>query len=269
METREQIENRIAQLEEEISYHKSTSDTLKISINGSFGKLGSKWSALYAPDLLIQTTITGQLALLMLIERLEADGISVVSANTDGVVIYANKNKLETLRNVCFDWMLDTSYELEETHYRSIASRDVNNYVAVTTDGKAKRKGAFASGGLAKNPDCNIVYTSVANFLSSGTPIEDTITECDDVTQFVTVRRVTGGAMWKGELLGKAVRFYYSNDMANAAQIEYAKNNNKVPKSEGSKPLMDLPDKLPGDIDYQRYIESAKKLLQEVGYARA
>jgi len=67
--------------------------TLKIAINGSFGKLGSKYSALYSPDLLIQTTITGQLALLMLIERMEAAGISVKSANTDGIVIHCNKSK--------------------------------------------------------------------------------------------------------------------------------------------------------------------------------
>lgn len=248
---------------------KVTADTLKISINGSFGKLGSKWSALYAPDLLIQTTITGQLALLMLIEKLELAGISVVSANTDGVVIYAKKDRLDDLRNIAFDWMLETSYELEETHYRCIASRDVNTYVAVTTDGEAKRKGAFAGGGLSKNPDCLIAFDAVANFLAKGVPVEQTINECDDVTKFVVVRRVTGGAEWKGQYLGKAVRFYYSDDFENAAQIDYAKNGNKVSKSDGCKPLMDLPRTLPDDIDRPRYIDMAKKLLQEVGYVRA
>lgn len=248
---------------------KVTADTLKICVNGSFGKLGSKWSALYAPDLLIQTTITGQLALLMLIERLELEGISVVSANTDGVVIYTDKDRLDDLRNIAFDWMLETSYELEETHYRCIASRDVNTYVAVTTDGEAKRKGAFAGGGLAKNPDCAIAFDAVAIFLADGTPVEQTINECDDITKFVLVRRVTGGAEWKGQYLGKAVRFYYSGDFENSAQIDYAKNGNKVSKSDGCKPIMDLPESLPTDIDRPRYIDMAKKLLQEVGYARA
>lgn len=247
---------------------KVTADTLKICVNGSFGKLGSKWSALYAPDLLIQTTITGQLALLMLIERLELEGISVVSANTDGVVIYTDKDRLDDLRNIAFDWMLETSYELEETHYRCIASRDVNTYVAVTTDGEAKRKGAFANGGLAKNPDCSIAFDAVAAFLANGTPVEQTINECDDITKFVLVRRVTGGAEWKGQYLGKAVRFYYSDDFENSAQIDYAKNGNKVSKSDGCKPLMDLPESLPTDIDRPRYIDMAKKLLCEVGYAK-
>ena len=248
---------------------KVTADTLKICVNGSFGKLGSKWSALYAPDLLIQTTITGQLALLMLIEKLELEGISVVSANTDGVVIHAHKDRLDDLRNIAFDWMLETSYELEETHYRCIASRDVNTYVAVTIDGEAKRKGAFANGGLAKNPDCSIAFDAVAAFLANGTPVEQTINDCDDITKFVLVRRVTGGAEWKGQYLGKAVRFYYSDDFENSAQIDYAKNGNKVSKSDGCKPLMDLPESLPMDIDRPRYIDMAKKLLCEVGYVRA
>jgi hypothetical protein len=43
-------------------------DSLKITINGSFGKLGNYYSALYAPDLMVQVTVTGQLALLKLIE---------------------------------------------------------------------------------------------------------------------------------------------------------------------------------------------------------
>ena len=82
------------------------------------------------------------------------------------------------------------------------------------------------------------------------------------------VRRVTGGAKWQGELLGKAVRFYYST-ADDRAHIEYVKNGNKVAKSEGCRPVMDLPEETPRDIDRERYIEMAKKLLGEVGYVRA
>ena len=69
---KDEIIKKIAELKEERSYLKTTSDTLKICVNGSFGKLGSKFSFLYAPELLIQTTMTGQLALLMLIEMSQA-----------------------------------------------------------------------------------------------------------------------------------------------------------------------------------------------------
>ena len=88
-------------------------NTLKIFLNGSFGKLGSKYSLLYAPDLLLQTTITGQLALLMLIERMEDAGIQIVSANTDGIVCYAPNSLLQECDRIAFDWELDTSYLLE------------------------------------------------------------------------------------------------------------------------------------------------------------
>ena len=246
---------------------KVAANTLKIVVNGSFGKLGSKWSALYAPELMLQTTITGQLALLMLIEAFELAGLRVYSANTDGVVVKCKADQVDTMRNICFDWMLSTSYELEETHYKGLASRDVNNYVAVTTEGELKRKGVFASGGLAKNPDCNVCFTAVGELLANGIPLSETIVNCKDVTQFVTVRKVTGGAKWRDEYLGKAVRFYYSKDVDLSVNIEYVKNGNKVPKSDGAKPLMTLPDTMPADVDYKRYIAMAEELLKGVGYA--
>ena len=244
---------------------KVSADTLKIAVNGSFGKLGSKYSALYAPELLIQTTITGQLALLMLIERMENEGIRVASANTDGVVCVFPKNREELMSEVAFGWMLDTGYELERTDYAAVASRDVNNYVAVKIDGSVKGKGCFAPPSLAKNPDSPIVYQAVAKNIADGTPIEQTIQESCDVRQFVTVRRVQGGAVWRGGYVGKAVRFYYSTDVADDECIHYAKNSNRVPKSAGAKPLMQLPDKLPSDINYATYIVEAEKLLAEVG----
>ena len=60
----------------------------KIMINGTFGKTGSVYSVLFAPTMLIQTTITGQLSILMLIEWHEHYGIPVISSNTDGIVIF-------------------------------------------------------------------------------------------------------------------------------------------------------------------------------------
>lgn len=245
---------------------KVTADVLKIVINGTFGKLGSKYSFLYSPDLMAQTTISGQLALLMLIERMELAGIRVVSANTDGIVLHAPKALNGPMECVAWDWMLDTSYELERTNYRAISSRDVNNYVAVMRNGKTKGKGVFAAPSLAKNPDCQIVYDAVAARIANGTPIERTIRKCDDIRRFVTVRRVTGGASWRGENIGKAIRYYYATSVPSDEIIRYVKNGNKVPMSEGTRPLMQLPDAFPADVDYDVYLVAAERLLCEVGY---
>ena len=109
-------------------------DSLKIVVNGSFGKLGSKWSKLYAPRLLIQTTITGQLALLMLIEGLEQFGIAVVSANTDGVMIKCPKTLCAVRDAEIASWERATGFETETKQYKSLHSRDVNNYIAIMKD---------------------------------------------------------------------------------------------------------------------------------------
>jgi hypothetical protein len=244
---------------------KATAYTLKIVVNGSFGKLGSKWSILYAPNLLIQTTITGQLCLLMLIEAYEAAGATVVSANTDGVVVWGLKSLEDDIDQVNWDWMLQTSYELERTDYKALYSRDVNNYIAIKPDGLAKGKGIFGPQALSKNPDFPIVSEAIAAHLSGQADFKEAIRNCTDVSKFVTVRKVTGGAKWRGKLLGKSVRFYYSSAVDQNEAITYAKNGNKVPKSDGAMPLMDMGE-MPSDVDLERYVGIAMIAMKGMGY---
>lgn len=240
-------------------------DALKITINGSFGKFGSKWSALYSPDLLIQTTVTGQLALLMLIEQLEAEGISVVSANTDGVVIKCPIVLMDRLDDVIAGWEIITGFDTEETQYSALYSRDVNNYIAIKTDGKVKVKGVFATNSLSKNPTNAICVEAVIAFLRDGTPVEDTIKSCVDVTKFVTVRSVKGGALDQlGGYLGKAIRWYYAKDLEGT--ITYKVNGYNVARTEGAMPLMEIPALLPTDIDYGWYITEANSILAGIGH---
>lgn len=252
---------------------KVTADSLKITINGSFGKLGSQYSVLYAPDLLIQVTVTGQLSLLMLIERLELAGVSVVSANTDGIAIKCHKSKRDTMKAVIAQWEKDTAFKTEETQYRALYSRDVNNYIAVKLDGSTKTKGVFANpwaseknkdDRLKKNPTNQICIDAVTALLVKGIPIEQTITECKDITKFVSVRSVKGGAVKDGVYLGKSIRWYYATSVE--GEIVYAKNGNKVPRSDGAKPAMDLPTSMPDDVDFNWYIEETRKILQGIGF---
>jgi len=173
----------------------------KIILNGSFGKFGSQWSILFAPELLIQTTITGQLCLLMLIEALEEEGIQVVSANTDGVVTRCPKYLRKTEQRIVAEWEKKTGFVMEATPYKAIYSRDVNNYIAITTSGKVKRKGAYAEPGLAKNPAANICSQAAVDFLAKGIPVEETIEWCQDIRQFVSIKKVDGGGVQGGEML--------------------------------------------------------------------
>ena len=246
----------------------SINESLKITINGSFGKLGSKWSCLYAPDLMMQVTITGQLSLLMLAERLEAAGIGVISANTDGIVTKIPRDLEAAAEDIVLEWELDTGYVLEPVDYASINSRDVNNYIAIK-ENEIKAKGAYADQSdsfykLRSNPTNEICSNAVKAFLRNGKPVEETIRACADIRQFVNIRTVNGGALKSGNYVGKAVRWYYGADELDA--MFYSTSGNKVPRSDGAVPLMKLPDTMPTDVDFHWYINEAHSILKQIGY---
>jgi DNA polymerase elongation subunit (family B) len=250
---------------------KTTAETLKIVLNGSFGKFGNPWSILYSPDLLIQTTVTGQLALLMLIEWIERDGIQVVSANTDGIVIKCLKDQYAFLQQTLDAWEKSTNFETEETRYAGIYSRDVNSYIALKEGGGIKLKGAYAEpepvASSWPSPHMQVCVTAVCDYIEHGMPLELTIRACNDIRQFIEVRNVTGGATWRGEYLGRAVRWYYSTD---GEPIYYRKQNktgghNKVAATDGCRPLMLMDGSIPNDLDYSRYVVEAQNILKDVG----
>lgn len=261
--------------------NKKESEGLKIAINGTFGKTGSPYSSLYAPNILLQVTMTGQLTLLLLIEAIELAGIPVVSGNTDGVIVRCPKDRYEDLCSIVRAWEAATGFETEETRYRAVYARDVNNYVAVKEKpdpaGKflsdrlgCKVKGTYAEFGsaqnsvLSKNPESLVCNDAVLALIANGTPVEQTIRECKDVRRFVNVRTVKGGALKNGEYLGKAIRWYYAK--GESGTINYKLTGNKVPKSDGARPLMVLPDSLPSDIDYDYYIREAVDMLFDLSF---
>ena len=257
---------------------KVKADSLKIVLNGSFGKFGSPYSILYSPRLLIQTTITGQLALLMLIESLEQAGIGVVSANTDGIVIKCPADRQGDMARIVWLWELVTGFVTEDTHYSAIYSRDVNNYVAIKKGGGVKLKGVFAPTGLAKNATNAVCIKAVVDRIERGVPVDQTIRACSDIREFLSVKRVAGGGVvgakrlagkkFDGfdnpQYLGKVVRWYYS--VQSVGPIYYATNGNKVGRSDGAMPCMTLPDTLPSDIDYDWYINEARAILAGIGF---
>ena len=263
---------------------KTIADSLKITINGSFGKLGNKYSTLYAPQLMLQVTITGQLVLLMLIEMLEDAGISVISGNTDGIVSKYHKDRHNDVRAIIAEWEKRTNFKTEETRYSAVYSRDVNSYVAIKTesgDAEArflderlgvKTKGAYCERGsalnsiLSKNPEALVCSDAVISYLKNGTPVEKTIRECKDIRRFVSVKNVKGGGEKNGLYLGKVVRWYYPK--GEAGYISYVGSGNKVGKTDGARPLMDLPPEFPDDVNYEWYINEAVDMLYDCGGLR-
>lgn len=250
---------------------------LKIALNGTFGKMGSRYSVLYAPHLMIAVTLTGQLALFMLIERAEAAGIPVVSGNTDGVVFRCPRYLESKLWAITKQWEAGTGFELESTEYLSLHNQSVNTYVAIKPDGKVKRKGVLANPRaendirtqMMNSPSMNVCADAAVAYITSGQDIEQYIRECTDVEDFVTVVKVTGGGTWRGEYLGKVVRFIWSSD---GEPIFYKDphpktgNYKKVPRTDGCRPVMELPETMPLDIDYSAYVAAAREILLDIGF---
>ena len=245
---------------------KDMANSLKLVINSSFGLFGNKYSFLYSPDLLIQTTITGQLCLLMLIEKVVKTGAKVVSVNTDGINIICSNSTYEEVNFICDEWEFDTGYNLEETPYQATYNESVNSYIAVMPDGTVKSKGNYALPGLMKNTVNTVCIEAVIQYLTNNVPVEETINNCNEVTKFLRVRTVNGGAVWRDQYLGKVVRFYRSKD---GHSINYKKNGNKVSNSDNCAPMMDLTNELPFDLDLTWYTNEAIKMLGLVGVNHA
>lgn len=256
----------------ELSKAKTIADGYKIVLNGTFGKLFSKYSIFYAPEFGIATTITGQLALLMLIEMMELSGVHVISANTDGITLaIPHGMKVIADSNVAW-WEKATGLEMEYTPYEALYQRDVNNYIAITTSGKVKRNGTFRPSGLlsgpqGKHPDRDICADAVVAYLKDGVPLSKTITDCKDIRKFVTIRNVKGGGYYIDNEkppvhLGKVVRWYYAY-VAGTRIVN--KDGHQVASSENCVPAMTLPLLFPEDVDHQRYIGIAQDMLRSLG----
>lgn len=255
-----------------IAGDKDNAESMKIMSNGTFGKTGSAFSVLGAPDMMIWTTLTGQLSLLMLIERIgNVPGAEVVSANTDGLVVMCHVDAISRVNSVCLDWELDTDLMLESGQFEAVYSHSCNNYFAVTPDGKVKRKGYYAqsgpglpgSSGLKKNPLAEVTFDAVIAYITKGHDIEDYIHECEDIRKFVVVRQAKGGAVKAGQNFGRIVRWYYAKGETGA--FHDAQSGNTLSKSQGGKPIMELPDELPDDIDYAWYVAEAYAVLHDIG----
>lgn len=256
------------------------SENLKVTINGTFGKTGSPYSFLYAPEMSIQITVGGQLYLLMLIEALELNNIPVVSANTDGILIKCPHDKRELMEATIKMWEDQTGFVTEEAKYDAIYSRDVNAYLAIKRDkeGKIEFKGKNIyydpwRGTSAKdkywrfqkNPNAQICVEAIEKLIAENIPVEQTIKASTDITKFIIVKNVKSpGAHQDGYYLGKVIRWYWAKNELKT--INYIESGNKVPDSEGGKPVMDLPETFPDDIDYDKYVKRTNELLYEMAY---
>jgi hypothetical protein len=239
----------------------SKNKVLKIILNGSFGKFGDGYSKfLYAPELLITTTITGQLGLLLLIERLEEHNFMVASANTDGITVKVPNHKYKIFRKIISAWEKKFNYDTKEVKYRALHSHSVNSYIAVKEDGSLKLKGLFAENDLSRNIDVPICKKAVIDYVTKNISIEDSINRPHNPMDLIKIRKTKFGAYWRNKYLGHTVRWYWST---NGESITNSKGH-KIAETDDAYPLMDLNEPIK-DLFYEKYIRKSYELLKLIG----
>lgn len=117
---------------------------LKLAGNGASGNFENKYSCLFDMKCAYDVRINGQLQLLQLAELLSLiPGVELIQANTDGITSLVPRNMEPFFDLWCNEWEALTALKLEKVDYSKMWIRDVNNYIAIDTKGKIKRKGAY------------------------------------------------------------------------------------------------------------------------------
>lgn len=174
--------------------NKIGAEALKIVINSIYGKLGSELFFLYDRFAQMQVTINGQLMTMTLIEELELNGIHVISANTDGIVIKLPRDKFEIYKDITDRWNKTNKMGADYEEYKIIVSRDVNNYFDIQVDDKIEYKGALDPKQylkeLKKGYDEPVVAIAVFEYFVNNVPVMTTLRNHKDILDFCKTQNV-------------------------------------------------------------------------------
>ncbi len=191
---------------------------LKNAANSVYGKSNDKYSFLFDPAFTFSITLSGQIEISMLAEKIcENTKSQIYSLNTDGIVLAVHKSEVERFQSICSEWENLTKLKLEgycnkdndqEVIYKKLYAKDVNNYCAVKDSGgkicesckgylidckkcKAiKLKGCFEKDKLLhKDTSARIVPLALEKYIVHGTKIEDTINNHSIVWDFLLRRK--------------------------------------------------------------------------------
>ena len=254
----------------------------RYNCNGTFGISDDKHSPMYDPKMARDITINCQLLLLDLLEKLElqmGDRCTCIQANTDGLIFKIHdKNDFDEYKSICNEWEERTLFELEHDLITKIWNRDVNNYMFVFENGKVEVKGSVVQMNNPLKNDMSIINESIRNYLLNGTPIEDTILNCDELIKFQHISKI--GSTYKevehnGKTInGKVMRTFASTreEDGEVYKIKYTIKNGEEVKSltrlsdSSAHCFIDngciIDKKCPEYLDKMFYVELAKKRLK-------
>ena len=134
-------------------------------------------SWLYYPEGAMKMRLIGQLFLTKAIEVCIINNWQVVSANTDGIEVLVPKNMLQQYEDILNMTARKFNLDFEHEYYNKIIYKNVNNYIAVTKDGKFKQKGLFVYKSVLGNScDTNVVAKALEAYYTQDIQPRDFIT---------------------------------------------------------------------------------------------
>jgi hypothetical protein len=292
---KEIVDVRLAEKAKKELGNKAIVEGFKEAANATYGNSNQQYSWLYDPQYTMATTINGQLLLTMLAEDLmEIPKSNIIQINTDGLTMRIPKNQVDNYYNICNKWMKLTKLQLEYAEYSKMIINDVNNYIAVYTNGKIKTKGKYEYKNipLHKNKSHSIIPKAVHDYWVYNTPVETTIKNHTNIFNFCAgvkskKSEQKGNAhyqMWKvvkGEIvkekLSKTVRYFISKkggtlikfyETGDFEQVEAPVTNGKQIIKDWKITYFNKSYKLDNfedyNIDYSYYISKAKKWINDI-----
>ena len=249
---------------------------LKIVINSIYGKFGFEKGDLFDRMATLKVTINGQLMIMMLCEELELNGIEVVSANTDGIVVKLYKAKKDTFDKIAANWKKLTGLDADSEEYLYYINRDINNYFVEELNGKTDAKGALNEfmylKDLSKGYSMPVVARAVVNYFK-GIPVLETLYNSKNILDFCLTQNV--GKQFHVEYvedtniipMQRYVRFYASNQGGYIYKVHndtYAKNG--LCAGQKIQILNSLDDKRIEfrNINYNYYYKEALKIIDPI-----
>lgn len=256
---------------------------LKLAVNSVYGKSSDMTNWIYDRLLTMFTTITGELSLMMLIEKYELSDIKVISANTDGVTIRIKKEDVPVMESINEWWQKTTGYELERTDYKKIIFSTVNDYIAIKTDGDVKKKGDFLTDfELYKNKSARIVPLALEQYFVHGIPISTTVMGDSNIYNFCIRQKASRDFHYEGwnrargekTVYNKLIRYYVSNVGEKLLKVKNENSDSTAPdvaQVEAGEWVCTVVNYLPANTDvktaginYDYYIQKAEKMVKKI-----
>ena len=252
----------------------------KIILNSTYGLSNDANSFLYDPEFTMKITINGQLSLTMLYEMIceEIPNAVPLMQNTDGLETMIPRKYVDKYMEICERWEKITNLELEHDRYTKLVLGDVNNYIAVTEDGKSKCKGRFEFENLAlhKNKSFLIIPRALHAYFVEGKNPEEVIRSGNNIYDYCGGVKIKGDwsfyehcvdkGEYKVDKLQQTLRYYIckqgskvikkNNSDGREIQVEAGKWLQQVLNTHVDMPIEDF------EINYEYYIERVKKEIQ-------